>query len=73
MPGGQLIILPFAWIKGKLWFEKLLKRILNFDSAIPTWDEKYGTSLKQHGFSDVSIKLIEDDRSKVMFIIAAKP
>jgi len=73
MPGGQLIILPFAWIKGKLWFEKLLNRILNFDSAIPTWDEKYGNSLKQHGFSDVSIKLIEDDRSKVMFIIAAKP
>ncbi|MEN6394623.1 MAG: methyltransferase domain-containing protein [Anaerolineaceae bacterium] len=73
IPGGQLIILPFALIKGKLWYEKLINRILNFDSAIHIWDENFAASLKQNGFIDVSIKLIEDDRSKVMFIIAAKP
>ncbi len=71
-PGGQLIILPFAWIKGKLWYEKIVSRLFDFSEVSHVWKEKYCTVISQEGFG-LSITQINDARSGMMFIIATKP
>lgn len=70
-PGGQLIILPFAWIKGTLWYEILASRIFDFDMFTLNWYEKYCSVISQEGFV-VAITQINDGRSTMAFIIATK-
>lgn len=71
-PGGQLIILPFAWLTGKLWYEKLINHLVNFSIVVHSWEEKYCSGFKQLGF-DLSVEQVNDDKSMLMFIIATKP
>lgn len=71
-PGGQLIVLPFAWIKGKLWYEKITHRFFDLNTFIQAWRDKYCQAITQQGF-EVTIKQINDSKSKIFFIIATKP
>jgi ubiquinone/menaquinone biosynthesis C-methylase UbiE len=71
-PGGQLVILPFAWIKGKLWVEKMVNHLFDFNSVTHTWEEKYCQVIQHEGF-DLTFTQIQDTRSAMLFIIATKP
>ncbi len=71
-PGGQLVILPFAWIKGKLWLEKIANHLFDYDAVMHTWEEKYCQVIQQEGF-ELSFNQVQDSRSAMLFIIATKP
>lgn len=72
MPGGQLIILPFASIKGKLWYEKIANRLFEFEMVTQTLCEKYCLAIIQQGF-EVKTNQFNDARSSIFFIVATKP
>jgi ubiquinone/menaquinone biosynthesis C-methylase UbiE len=71
-PGGQFIILPVAWIQGKLWYEKLTHHLVDFNEVTHTWEEKYSQAIRQEGF-EISFIQIHDYRSAMLFIIGTKP
>ncbi|NMC14816.1 MAG: methyltransferase domain-containing protein [Chloroflexi bacterium] len=71
-PGGQVIILPFAWITGKLWYERILSLLIDIDILIRSWPEKFCSGIIQQGF-ELSIQKIIDDKSVMIFVIATKP
>lgn len=72
LPGGQLIILPFAWITGKLWHERILSRLFDIDILVRNWPEKFCFVMKQQGF-ELSINKISDEKSVLVFVFATKP
>jgi ubiquinone/menaquinone biosynthesis C-methylase UbiE len=72
LPSGQLVILPFAWIKGKLWYEKMANRLFDFSENTHALEEKYCQVIQQEGF-DLTFNQIQDTGSAMLFIIATKP
>jgi len=72
IPGGQLIVLPFARLKGKLWNDKTTGRIFDYKMITQNQCGKYCLVMMQQGF-EITINQIDDDKSSVIFIIATKP
>lgn len=70
-PGGELILLPIAWITGRgllLWLARGLFRITG---QAPEWNPGYLAPLKETGFS-ASTQVIELPSSRLLFVRAKK-
>ena len=78
-PGGQVVIVPTAWITGKSIWRKFLGRLFQITHQPPTTDHEldnvsveFSHSLQWAGFI-VQHRLIELPQSKVHCILAKKP
>ncbi|MBE0408721.1 MAG: methyltransferase domain-containing protein [Anaerolineales bacterium] len=71
IPGGSLVVLPYAWISSPRWFcpaSSFLSKLSNFSSD---WNSQYLTPIIQSGF-EVNTELIKNDSSSIVIIVAHK-
>lgn len=77
--GGELIVLPLAWITGKKWWDRLAAGLFRITGQAPNIDPESGTIeelfpeefIEKFGFN-INKELIQLPSSKVLLIRAAK-
>lgn len=70
-PGGSLIVLPFAWITGRRWQQRLASWLFRITGESPAWIDHFTRPLERAGFI-ARIQFITLPSSKVAMIIATK-
>jgi ubiquinone/menaquinone biosynthesis C-methylase UbiE len=50
-PGGELVILPTAWITDGGWLQQAAAKLFDITGQAPAWDERFLDPLRQAGFS----------------------
>jgi len=70
-PGGELVILPYAWITGQKWYERLAAWQFRVTGQAPEWDEKFNQPFEMMGFT-ISVKRIVLDSSNLPLIFATR-
>lgn len=71
-PGGQLIVLPLAWIVGNKPLEKLAAWLFRVTYQSTEWDNQITHPFTQAGFS-VKVEFADLPSSRVAIILATKP
>lgn len=71
-PGGELIILPGAWIHSKKLFDRFLAWLFRFSGLSPDWSESFLTFLRSAGFH-ASSQIVDLGDSSLILIFARKP
>ncbi len=70
-PRGELIILPYAWITGQQWHERLAAWLFRVTGQAPEWDEKFNKPFEMMGFT-ISVERIVLGSSKLPLLFATK-
>lgn len=71
LPEGQLIILPFAWIQGKLWYEKIAGFFVDFDIITHYWNDKCFSLIRKESFETTIVKM-KSEKAFILLLIATK-
>jgi ubiquinone/menaquinone biosynthesis C-methylase UbiE len=69
--GGEVFIIPVAWITGRKPLERLMAWVNRITGEAPAWNERYLQPLYQFGFS-VTSQMIDFDSSQVLLIRMVK-
>ncbi len=69
--GGELIILPAAWITGSGWYDRLASWLFRVTGQATDWDDQYTEPIKSAGFQ-VKTEIQERDMDRLLIIIAEK-
>jgi len=67
-PGGEMIILPAAWITGKAWLERFAAWLFRVTAQSPTWDDRYLAPYRRAGFK-TSTKRISRKSWELLVIV----
>lgn len=70
-PGGQAVILAFAWITGNKVIEKAAAWLFRITGEAPEWEDRFLEPVRKAGFQ-VHIDWIELKSSRLVIILAAK-
>jgi ubiquinone/menaquinone biosynthesis C-methylase UbiE len=70
-PGGQVIILPAAWITGQNFKHRLAAGLFNATGQSPAWDNQLSEKLSAAGFI-VATEFIEKKSSRLVIITGTK-
>lgn len=70
-PGGMLLIIPFAWLTGKHWYERALSGLLNVPHRSSDWDNRFVQPFIDARFS-CSLTEINLNSSTLLIIQAVK-
>ena len=71
VPGGQLIIIPYAWIKGSKWYEKFAAWLFRITRQVPDKEVKEFTPTRLLGFN-LCVEHIDLKNSSLQVILATK-
>ena len=71
VPGGQLVVLPVAWITGDKWYERFAAWLFKITGQAPIPNKKIIQPFKNAGFS-VSEKWIKKEGWEAFIILAKK-
>ena len=72
VPGGELLVLPVAWITGKRWFEKAAAGLFQITGQAPEWEERALEPARQAGFL-TEVEKHKVKSSQVLIVHAVKP
>jgi ubiquinone/menaquinone biosynthesis C-methylase UbiE len=72
VPGGSLLVLPFAWITGKGIFHRLAAGLFRFTGEAPDWDGAFLEPFRRAGF-DARLEQHTLPNSRLVIIRALKP
>jgi ubiquinone/menaquinone biosynthesis C-methylase UbiE len=67
-PGGKLIVLPMAWIRGTSILERAAAWLFRVTGQAGAWDTRYSEPLRRAGFS-VQEKIIHINGSEIILMI----
>jgi len=70
-PRGELVILPYAWITGQKWYERLAAWQFRVTGQAPEWDEKFNQPFEMMGFT-ISVERIVLGSSNLPLIFATR-
>lgn len=70
-PGGQLILLPGAWIHSKKIYDRFLGWLFRFSGLSPDWSDPISSLLRKVDFETTSLQENLGD-STVLLVIASK-
>ncbi len=70
-PGGELIVLPYAWITGRSWYKRLAAWIFKITGQAPEWSSKFDGTFQLMGF-DAEVHKVELNSSELPIITATK-
>lgn len=71
-PGGFLIILPVAWIKGNQPLERMAAWLFRFTGQAPAWDGRMVMPFQNAGF-DIQTNREIVNSSEILLVLARKP
>lgn len=69
--GGELIILPSAWITGTGWYDLLAAWLFHVTGQASDWNENFTNPITEAGFQ-VNIEIKERKSDQLLIIIAKK-
>ncbi len=70
-PGGMLLIIPFAWLTGKHWYERALSGLLNVPHRSSDWENRFIQPFIDAGFT-CSLTEINLNSSAILIIQGVK-
>jgi len=70
-PRGELVILPYAWITGQKWYERLAAWLFRVTGQAPEWDEKFNQPFEMMGFT-ISVERIVLGSSNLPILFATR-
>ena len=70
-PRGELVILPYAWITGQKWYERLAAWQFRVTGQAPEWDEKFNQPFEMMGFT-ISVERIVLGSSNLPILFATR-
>jgi ubiquinone/menaquinone biosynthesis C-methylase UbiE len=70
-PGGQLIILPVAWITGQGLLHRLAAKLFQATGQAPEWDDRYLEPARERGF-EVQVERLTLKGSQVLVLVITK-
>jgi len=68
---GEMVLLPYAWIKGNEWYRRFLAWLFRITGQAPDWSSEFNNSFSLTGF-DVRVKRIILEKSDLPLILATK-
>jgi ubiquinone/menaquinone biosynthesis C-methylase UbiE len=71
-PGGELLILPSAWITGAVWYDRLAAWLFRVTGQAPDWDDRFTEPLIKAGFQ-VSKEILERKSDRLLIVRGKKP
>jgi ubiquinone/menaquinone biosynthesis C-methylase UbiE len=71
-PGGQLVILPLAWLTGRRLHARAAAWLSRTTNQAPEWDVRMVMPYEQAGFK-VKVEFLTEGDSQAVIIIAQKP
>jgi ubiquinone/menaquinone biosynthesis C-methylase UbiE len=71
IPGGQLIVLPVAWITGRAWFRRIASWLFKITGQSPEWDKNLTLPFHKAGFIIEEHRIIRKN-SQLLVIVATK-
>ena len=71
-PGGSLIILPVAWIRGNQPLERMAAWLFRFTGQAPAWDSRMVMPFQNAGFEIQTNREIINS-SEILLVFAIKP
>jgi hypothetical protein len=71
MPGGELLILPVAWITGPGWLHRIAASLFDVTGQAPTWNERFLEPIRQAGFMPQT-EFIQQKNSQILIIKARR-
>lgn len=71
IPGGQLVIIPYAWIKGERWFERLAAWVFRITNQAPDEEIKGIAPTELLGFN-LNLERLNLKNSSLRVILATK-
>jgi ubiquinone/menaquinone biosynthesis C-methylase UbiE len=69
--GGELIILPSAWITGAGWYDRLAAWLFRVTGQAGDWDDRFTEPIKKAGFQ-VRVEIQNRKSDRLLIIIAQK-
>jgi ubiquinone/menaquinone biosynthesis C-methylase UbiE len=69
--GGDLIVLPSAWITGAGWYDRLAAWLFRITGQAGDWDDRFIEPIKSAGF-DVKVEILERSSDRILIIRAHK-
>ena len=69
--GGELIILPSAWITGTGWYDRLAAWLFHVTGQAGEYDDQFTEPIKKAGF-EVKVEIQERASDRILIIIAKK-
>ena len=72
VPGGTLVILPIAWIRGRRWIDCLSAWLLRITGQSPEWDDRFLIPFRQAGF-EVDLEKRVMGTTELIVILAEIP
>jgi ubiquinone/menaquinone biosynthesis C-methylase UbiE len=66
-PGGELLILPTAWITGSGWLHRAAAQLFAVTGQSPAWDERFLKPIHQAGFS-TQVEMIQQKNSQLLLV-----
>jgi ubiquinone/menaquinone biosynthesis C-methylase UbiE len=70
-PGGQLIVLPVAWITGQGLLHRLAAKLFQATGQAPEWDDRYLEPARERGF-EVQVERLTIKASEVLVLVINK-
>jgi ubiquinone/menaquinone biosynthesis C-methylase UbiE len=70
-PGGQLIVLPVAWITGQGLLHRLAAKLFQATGQAPEWDDRYLEPARERGF-EVQVERHTIKASEVLVLVISK-
>ena len=68
-PGGQAIILAFAWITGDKWMERAAAWLFRITGEAPAWEDRFLDPVRKAGFQ-AHVDWVELKSSRLVIILA---
>ena len=77
VPGGELLVLPVAWITGQKWYDRIAANLFRVtgqspETYSPAIAEKFSKPFQESGFK-VSFEISETENSRLLLLHAVKP
>jgi ubiquinone/menaquinone biosynthesis C-methylase UbiE len=78
IPGGELLVLPVAWITGRRWYHRLAAWLFRITGQAPDWTElqkasqEFSFPFLRAGYR-VELELVRQNASSLLLIHAFKP
>lgn len=70
LPGGNLVLIPLAWITGTRPLEKAAGWLFHVTGQAPEWDERALAPLREAGFQNIQVEMRKVKSSQVLVVIA---
>jgi ubiquinone/menaquinone biosynthesis C-methylase UbiE len=71
-PGGELLIVPTAWISGRGWLHRAAATLFAVTGQAPAWEKRLLAPFRQARF-EVQVEWIEQPHSRLLLIRAFSP